>query len=315
VVRKLAGFEFVGTGPQFTGYTMFADIDGLEGLNRGFCPTPDGLYVRMRTDGHVSMMDFDGGAFDRSQPPTRERLQEVLRRVSGVDLTIDKVHLASTYTDRAMQVTTYRKGRVLVAGDAAHIHSPLGGQGLNSGLGDAMNLGWKLAATVHGTAPDGLLDTYTNERHPFDAWVLDWTRAQVATLRPDAHGRAIQSVLRDLLNTEDGAQYVVGKLSGAWIRYDLGTDDPFVGRLAPEFHFTDGTRLADHTRSGQALLLDFTNTLTTPSQDRLRHLTAQPENALGLESVLIRPDGIIAWTNDHPTLQHSTERWLGVPTS
>src|SRR6185295_12573468 len=129
-------------------------------------------------EGHLGIMDFDGGAFDRSQPPTREHLQAVLRRVSGTDVTLRDVRLASSFTDRAMQATTYRRGRVLLAGDAAHIHSPLGGQGLNLGIGDAMNLGWKLAATVHGYAPDGLLDTYTRERHPIGAWVVAWTPAQ-----------------------------------------------------------------------------------------------------------------------------------------
>src|SRR5262249_57707332 len=102
----------------------------------------------------------------------------------GTDVTLGAVHLAATWTDRSHQATTYRKGRVLLAGDAAHIHSPLGGQGLNLGLGDAMNLGWKLAATIRGDAPDGLLDTSTPHRHPVGARILDWTRAQVALMRP-----------------------------------------------------------------------------------------------------------------------------------
>lgn len=104
--------------------------------------------------------------------------QSVLRRVSDTDVTVTDVRRPSSFTDRAMQTTTYRKGRVLVAGDAAHIHAPLGGQVLNTGLGDAMNLGWKLAAVARGDAPDGLLDTYTTERHPIGEWVLDWTRAR-----------------------------------------------------------------------------------------------------------------------------------------
>ncbi|GAA3150373.1 hypothetical protein GCM10020001_087480 [Nonomuraea salmonea] len=169
----------------------------------GFNLTETGMFLRTPLEGHLGMMDFDGGTFDRSKPLTREHLQSVLRRVSGTDVTLDEVHLASSFTDRAMQVTTYRNGRVLLAGDAAHIHSPLGGQGLNLGIGDAMNLGWKLAATLHGTAPEGLLDTYTTERHPIGAAILDWSRAQVATMdpgpnaprpapadpRPDAHHR------------------------------------------------------------------------------------------------------------------------------
>jgi 2-polyprenyl-6-methoxyphenol hydroxylase-like FAD-dependent oxidoreductase len=164
-VRKLAGFDFVGTEPQFTGYIMHATLADPEKLGPGFNLTPTGMYVQTPLEGHIGMMDFDGGAFDRSQQPTRDHLQAVLRRVSGTDVTLSDVHLASTFTDRAMQATAYRQGRVLLAGDAAHIHSPLGGQGLNTGIGDALNLGWKLAATVHGHAPDGLLDTYNRERH------------------------------------------------------------------------------------------------------------------------------------------------------
>src|SRR6202035_1320758 len=109
------------------------------------------------------------------EPATLERVQEALRRVSNTDVTISALHAVTTWTDRARQATTYRKGRVLLAGDAAHIHSPLGGQGLNLGIGDAMNLGWKLAATLRGDAPEGLLDSYTAERHPIGARILDWT--------------------------------------------------------------------------------------------------------------------------------------------
>ena len=223
-VRGLAGFDFVGTEPQFTGYVVLATIADPEKLRPGFNLTPTGMYLRTPAEGYIGMLDFDGGAFDRSQRPTRDHLQAVLRRVSGTDVTLSDVHLASSFTDRAMQTTTYRQGRVLLAGDAAHIHSPLGAQGLNLGIGDAMNLGWKLAATVHGYAPDGLLDTYTRERHPIGAWVLDWTRAQAAVMRPDPHAQAIQGVIRDLIGTRDGTTYVFEKISGSSLRYDLGSE-------------------------------------------------------------------------------------------
>src|SRR6202007_3156963 len=111
--------------------------------------------------------------------------------------------LATTWTDRAYQTTAYRKGRVLLAGDAAHVHSPLGGQGLNLGLGDAMNLGWKLAATVRRDAPEGLLDSYTAERHPIGARILDWTRAQVTLMKPEPKTRALAAIVRDLIGTRD----------------------------------------------------------------------------------------------------------------
>lgn len=204
-VRRLAGFDFTGTGPLATGYVMLAD---LAMQAPGFHLTPTGMWLQMPTQGHVGMLDFDGGAYDRSQSPARDHLQAVLRRVSGVDVKLGEVRHVSTFTDRAMQATTYRQGRVLLAGDAAHIHSPLGAQGLNLGIGDAVNLGSKLAATVQGHAPEGLLDTYTAERHPVGARVLDWTRAQSAVMRPDPHSQAIQAVMRDLLATRDGATYV-----------------------------------------------------------------------------------------------------------
>ncbi len=203
-VRGPAGFAFAGTEPLFTGYVMLATVTGPDELTPGINLTPTGMYLRMPAQGYIGMMDFDGGAFDRSRRPSLDHLQTVLRHVSGTDVTLSDVRLVSHFTDRAMQTTTYRHGRILLAGDAAHIHSPVGGQGLNLGLGDAMNLGWKLAATVHGHAPDGLLDTYTRERHPIGAGVLDWTRAQAAVMRPGPHGQAIQSVMRDLLGTRDG---------------------------------------------------------------------------------------------------------------
>ena len=120
------------------------------------------MYVCGPGPGRLGLVDFDDASFDRTQTITLEFLQEILRRISGTDVTLTAVHVATSYTDRARQATTYRKGRVLLAGDAAHIHSPLGGQGLNTGLGDAMNLGWKLAATIKGWAPDNLpADTYS----------------------------------------------------------------------------------------------------------------------------------------------------------
>ena len=184
-------------------------------------------------------------------------MQAVLRRVSGTDVTVTALHLASTWTDRSQQATTYRKGRVLLAGDAAHIHSPLGGQGLNLGLGDAMNLGWKLAATIRGDAPDGLLDSYTTERHPIGARILDWTRAQVALMRPDRTRARSQAVVRDLIATRDGATYFAERVWGVSLRYDLGDEHPLVGRSCPDFELEDGTRVGALLRDGRGLLLDF----------------------------------------------------------
>ncbi|MFI6170656.1 FAD-dependent monooxygenase [Nocardia sp. NPDC051052] len=323
-VRGLVGFEFVGTEPQFTGYAMLATIADPEKLRPGINLTPTGMYITMRTPGHIGMNDFDGGAFDRTQELTREHLQAVLRRVSGTDVTLSDIQLASSFTDRAMQATTYRQGRVLLAGDAAHIHSPLGGQGLNLGLGDAMNLGWKLAATVHGSAPEGLLDSYTRERHPIGAGVLDWSRAQVAIMRPDPHSRAIQGMLRDLLGTRDGTTYGFEKLSGSSIRYDLGGEHPLVGRSVPDFLFEDGTRLGDLMQDGRGVALDFSDDRSLRDsamlwESRIRYSAGTARNELGLRAVLVRPDGMVAWVADGDPDREAFElaagRWFGSPAS
>ncbi|MEU7740879.1 FAD-dependent monooxygenase [Nonomuraea sp. NPDC049158] len=321
-VRGLAGFDFVGTEPQFTGYTMLATIADPEKLRPGFNPTATGMYLQMAAEGHIGMLDFDGGTFDRSQEPTRDHLQAVLRRVSGTDVTLKDVHLASSFTDRAMQTTTYRQGRVLLAGDAAHIHPPFGGQGLNTGIGDALNLGWKLAATVDGDAPDGLLDTYTRERHPIAAWVLDWTRAQTAVMRPDPHAQAIQTVIRDLLGTRDGTTYAFQKISGSSLRYDLGSEQQLVGRNAPDLHLEDGTRLGDLMRDGRGVALDFSTDRRLHDsamgwKNRIRYAAGPARNDLGFGAVLVRPDGIVAWAGDRAPDREAFERaaghWFGNP--
>ena len=166
-------------------------------------------------------MEFDGPPEDRDAPVTAAELQASLRNVAGTEVTVTAVRSATRFTDNARQASTYRIGRVLLAGDAAHVHSPFSGQGLNLGLGDAMNLGWKLAAVIAGWAPETLLDTYTAERHPIGAWVLDWTRGQVAMMRPDPRSRALGAVVDDLMNTTDGATYFAKHISGVWQRYDL----------------------------------------------------------------------------------------------
>jgi 2-polyprenyl-6-methoxyphenol hydroxylase-like FAD-dependent oxidoreductase len=254
-MRKLAGFEFEGTDPEFTGYSAWVDIADPDKLRPGFNLTPTGMYICGPGPGRIGMIEFDGSV-DRSQEISLETVQAVLRRVSGTDVTLKALHVATTYTDRARQATTYRKGRVLLAGDAAHIHSPLGGQGLNTGLADAMNLGWKLAATIKGWAPDDLLDSYTTERHPAGAWALEWTRAQVAIMRPNPHARAIASVIRDIIQTREGTSYFAEKISGASLRYNLPGEHPLIGRSAPDLEFEDGSRLGDLLHKGTGLLLD-----------------------------------------------------------
>ncbi|HEY4354719.1 MAG TPA: FAD-dependent monooxygenase [Acidobacteriaceae bacterium] len=323
-VRKLAGFEFTGTEPEFTGYTAAVEIADPEKLRPGFNLTENGMYLLGPGPGRIGVVDFDGAAFDRTSTVTLESLQAVLRRVSGTNVTLASMSVASTYTDRARQATTYRKGRVLLAGDAAHIHSPLGGQGLNTGLGDAMNLGWKLAATIKGWAPDGLLDSYTTERHPIGAWAVEWTRAQVAIMRPDPYARAIQNVIRDLIQTSDATSYFVGKISGMSMRYNLPGDHPLIGCSAPDFEFEDGKRVGDFLHDGKALLLDFTeagelSSLAPTRPDRLKYIHGKVNDNKGLTALFIRPDGFVAWATesqpDAASAEASIEQWLGKATN
>ena len=322
VVRKLAGFEFLGTEPEFTAYSALVAIADPGKLRPGRNATPAGFY--MNEPGRIAIADFDGGAFDRSEAITREHLQEVLRRVSGTDVTLSSVHLATSFTDRARLVTTYRKGRVLLAGDAAHIHSALGGQGLNAGLGDAMNLGWKLAATLRNTAPAGLLDTYQTERRPVGEWVLDWTRAQAAIMRPGPHARAIEGIVRDLANTPDGATWFAEQLWGISLHYDLGDGHPLVGYSAPDFEFDDGRRLAFHLRDGAAVLVDFDGSQAlrqamAPWSGSIRYVAGRARDELGLAALLVRPDGFVAWASDTTPAAGDVEtaalRWFGAPGS
>jgi 2-polyprenyl-6-methoxyphenol hydroxylase-like FAD-dependent oxidoreductase len=303
VVRKTAGFEFAGTEPEFTGYSTLVDIADPEKLKPGRNVTPRGMYLQSQP-GYLLMQDFDGGAFHGSDKPvTLEHVQSVIRRISNTDVTISALHVATTWTDRARQATSYRKGRVLLAGDAAHIHAPLGGQGLNLGLGDAMNLGWKLAATIQGKAPEGLLDSYYGERSPIGEKVLDWSRAQVAIMRPEPDAQALNAIFRDLLNTRDGATYVAGRVWGIHTHYPLNGDHPLAGHSVPNFEFDDGSTIGELMRDGRGVLLDFVGNpaltaLTSEYGDQINYVSRKPKDQLSLSAVLIRPDGFIAWASD-----------------
>ncbi|MDN5001011.1 FAD-dependent monooxygenase [Bradyrhizobium sp. GCM10027634] len=322
-VRKSCGFDFAGTDPEFTGYSIDVELADPDKLSPGRNYTPTGMYTYAEP-GTIAMVDFDGGAFHRTTPITIEHVQGVLRRVSCTDVTITALRLAATWTDRARQVTAYRKGRVLLAGDAAHTHSPLGGQGLNLGLGDAMNLGWKLAATVRGHEPPNLLDSYSQERHPVGARILDWSRAQVAIMRPSPGTRALQSIVRDLIATRDGATYFAERVRGVSLRYDLGGSHPLVGRTVPDFELPDGTTVGEHLRQAKGILLDFDarpslQALASCWGDRLTYIAGAPRDRLGLGAVLVRPDGFVAWTSDgapdEGEAAQAASRWFGEPTT
>ncbi|MBS1970619.1 MAG: FAD-dependent monooxygenase [Bdellovibrionales bacterium] len=318
-VRKAGGFEFAGTEPEFTGYSTKIDIANPEVLRPGRNLTDKGMYMQSQP-GFVVIQEFDGGAFHNSGAPlTAEHVQGALRRISNTDVKVTALHFATTWTDRARQATQYRNGRVLLAGDAAHIHSPLGGQGLNLGLGDAMNLGWKLAATIHKKAPAGLLDTYQTERHPIGAQVLDWSRAQVSVMKPDPAARAMNTILRDIMNTRDGATYFASRVWGIHTHYDMGSEHPLVGYSVPNFEFEDGSTLGELMRDGRGILLDFSTNgalegMTNEYGEQMKYVWGKAAEQLGLSAVLIRPDGIVAWASDEEldksSIQQAMNEWF-----
>ena len=318
VVRTTGGFAFAGTEPEFTGYSTQVDIADPEKLGQGRTLTATGMYFQSQP-GYLVMLEFDGGAGHLPESLTLERAQATLRRVSKSDVTLSAFHSGTTWTDRARQATTYRNGRALLAGDAAHIHSPLGGQGLNLGIGDAMNLGWKLAATIHGTAPHDLLESYTVERHPIGAAVLDWSRAQVAIMRPDPAARALNAVMRDMIGTRDGATYMAARIWGIFTHYDLAGGHPLTGYSVPNFAFEGGTTIGEHMRDGRGILIDFDadaslEELVQPYGDRIAYLSGSVTDRLGISAALIRPDGIVAWATDgnadRTHLQAALDRWF-----
>jgi hypothetical protein len=166
-----------------------------------------------------------------------------------------------------------------------------------------MNLGWKLAATIRGDAPDDLLDSYTTERHPVGARILDWTRAQVAVMKPNRHARALEAILRDLIATRDGATYFAERVWGVSVRYDLGGEHPLTGRSCPDFELEDGTRVGTLLRDGNGLLLDFGRNASLQALDglwgdRVRYVAGDAKDRLGLSALLVRPDGFVAWASD-----------------
>jgi 2-polyprenyl-6-methoxyphenol hydroxylase-like FAD-dependent oxidoreductase len=338
LVRKAAGIEFPGWDP--TTSALIADVELAEQPEMGIRHDAIGTHAFGRReyeirDGKVVFKDTGpvGAMVTERQPgsgePTLRDLSEALIAVYGTDYGVHSPTWISRFTDMTRQAATYRAGRVLLAGDAAHVHAPDGGQGLNTGVQDAVNLGWKLAQVVHGTSPDSLLDTYHAERHPVAARVLRHTMAAVALRRPDERNKAARDFMAELLGMEEPRRRFGAMMSGLDIHYDLGPGHPLLGRRMPDLDLrTAGGPLRVFSLLHQAkpVLLDLGEPGGVDASGwagRVQLVDAEYSGkwelpALGAvpppTGVLIRPDGYVAWVGDHTEagLREALTAWFAV---
>jgi bifunctional hydroxylase/dehydrase len=329
-VRKLAGFDFPGTAP--TREMFLADVRGCAIEPRPIGETvPNGMVMSAPLgDGVDRIIVCERGALPRrrTEPPSFAEVAAGWRRLTGQDISHGDPVWVSAFGDPARQVTRYRLGRVLLAGDAAHVHLPAGGQGMNVSIQDAINLGWKLAATVRGIAPPELLDTYHTERHPVGARLLMNAQAQGMLFLSGEEMQPIRGVLRELIGYETVTRHLAGMVSGLDVRYATGAGDhPLLGlRLPPSPLVRDDakTGTAELLRSGRGLLLDLTGDAalragTARWADRVDVVTATPHDDAAdgpladTRAVLVRPDGHVVWTapGSDDGLRTALERWFG----
>ncbi|WP_300007847.1 rifampin monooxygenase [Pseudonocardia sp.] len=266
-------------------------------------PVADGVFRVV-----VPAADVAG---DRTVPPTFEEFTAQLRAVAGTDLGVHSPRWLSRFGDATRLAERYRSGRVLLAGDAAHVHPPVGGQGLNLGLQDAFNLGWKLAAEVDGWAPEGLLDSYHTERRPVAADVLSNTRAQMQLMAPEPGPQAVRALLAELLTYEDVNRHLIEKVTAIGVRYDLGEGHALLGRRLRDIAL-EGGRLYRLMHDGRGLLLDQTGRLSVAGwTDRVDHVVDTSEE-LDVPAVLLRPDGHVVWVGeDQRDLLDRLPAWFG----
>ncbi len=252
-----------------------------------------------------------GVSEDRTRPPTLDDFREQLRAYAGTDFGVHSPRRLTRFGDATRLADRYRVGRVLLAGDAAHIHPPIGGQGLNLGVQDAVALGWKLAAQVDGWAPADLLDTYESERRPVAAAVLDNTRAQTTLLSAEPGAQAVRGLLTELMDIDAVNRRLIEKITAIDLRYDFGPGPDLLGRRLPDLALTEGT-LYDRLRGGRGLVLDRTGELTVDGWSDRVDLLADPAAALDVPALLLRPDGHVAWIGtDQRDLDEQLARWFG----
>lgn len=339
LIRKAAGIEFPGWDP--TTSSLIAEVEMAEEPDLGIRTDDKGTHALGKLEYEIrdgEIVYGDGGTVGvmlteehvGHYEPTLRDLSEALIAVYGTDYGIHSPTWISRFTDTTRQAAAYREGRVLLAGDAAHVHAPDGGQGLNTGVQDAVNLGWKLAQVVHRNSPESLLDTYQAERHPVAARVLRNTMALVALRRPDDRIKALGDTIAELLGMEEPRKRFAAEMSGLDIRYDLGGGHPLLGRRMPDLDlFTSEGPLRVFTLLHEArpVLLNLGEPGgldITPWERRVLAVDARYAGDWELPvlgrvaapaAVLIRPDGYIAWVGDGTDtgLRDALTTWFGPP--
>jgi 2-polyprenyl-6-methoxyphenol hydroxylase-like FAD-dependent oxidoreductase len=326
LIRKAAGIDFPGWDP--TTSHIIAEVEMVEEPAIGMRPEGGGIGpVNPKESGGPYRVVLLEKQVERSEPTMRD-LSEALIAAYGTDYGVHSPTWISRFTDMTRQAATYRERRVLLAGDAAHVHGPQGGQGLNTGVQDAVNLGWKLAQVVNKTSPDSLLDTYHAERHPVGARVLHNTMAQVALARLDERSRALRDIVMEQLSMAEPRKSVVAMISGLDVHYDLGEGHPLLGWRMPDLdlHTADGpTRVFTLLHDAGPVLLNLGEAGgfdIAPWANRVRMVDAEHDGLWELpilgevaapSAVLIRPDGHVAWAGDltDPELPRALATWFG----
>jgi 3-(3-hydroxy-phenyl)propionate hydroxylase len=330
VVRKAAGIEFAGWDPTIS--WLIAEVEMDEQPEIGMRREGGGIGpVNREEGGGPYRVVLKEQQIEHASEPTMEDLREALVAAYGTDYGVHSPTWISRFTDMTRQAVSYRRGRVLLAGDAAHVHPPHGGQGLNTGVQDAVNLGWKLAQVVNGTSPESLLDAYHAERHPVGSRVLQNTMAQIALINPDDRHEALRETMTELLGMDEPRRRIAAMLCALDIHYDLGEGHPLLGRRMPDLdvHTADGpTRVFTLLHDARPVLLNLGEPGgfdISPWANRVRLVDAKHAGVWELPvlgevaappAVLIRPDGYVAWAGDltDPELPRALATWFGAAT-